>query len=484
MPSATCTNHSSSFVVLITTKNSNILEDLETLRTFGKVIPEYCRVLDEKEVFEHAFELIFAFDEIIALGYRESVNLAQIRTYTEMDSHDENIYLMVQKNKEREAKEEMKRKMKELERDRREMARSGRGSQSATGFGSNSVGQYGGMPIASTGSSGGFSATGGYSASDAAAARMDDTKSSYGTSQKSAAPSKGMKLGGGRAKTNDFVDALVAEGEVVHTEQQQGQRPVGSSGAKATIVAPPVNTESIHIRVDEHILLVANRDGGLQNMEVKGDMFLRISDASVARCRLRLKMAEDKGFQYKTHPNVDKKLFSESALIGLKDASRPFPVNNELGVLKWRLQTQDESMIPLSINCWPSQNADGSCDVNIEYELEEDGLELRDVLISIPMPPGSGNPVVGDIEGSYRYDARASRLDWQLPIIDKSNKSGSLEFGVAAGDPKHFFPVHVNFMATRSYCGIEVLGVGNVDTNADMKYSQEVFFGVEQYEIV
>ena len=84
-------------MVLITTKNSNILEDLETLRLFTKVIPEYCRVMSESEVSKHAFELIFAFDEIIALGYRENVNLAQIRTYTEMDSHEENIAKMVKK---------------------------------------------------------------------------------------------------------------------------------------------------------------------------------------------------------------------------------------------------------------------------------------------------------------------------------------------------------------------------------------------------
>lgn len=58
-------------------------------------IPEYCRNMEETEISEQAFSLIFAFDEIVALGYRENVNLAQIRTFTEMDSHEEKVFQAV-----------------------------------------------------------------------------------------------------------------------------------------------------------------------------------------------------------------------------------------------------------------------------------------------------------------------------------------------------------------------------------------------------
>lgn len=45
---------------------------------------------------DKVFDLIFAFDEIVSLGYRESVNLAQVRTFTEMDSHEERVYNQIQ----------------------------------------------------------------------------------------------------------------------------------------------------------------------------------------------------------------------------------------------------------------------------------------------------------------------------------------------------------------------------------------------------
>lgn len=58
-------------------------------------IPEYCHSFEENEIADNAFNLIFAFDEIVALGYRESVNLSQIRTFVEMDSHEEKVYQAV-----------------------------------------------------------------------------------------------------------------------------------------------------------------------------------------------------------------------------------------------------------------------------------------------------------------------------------------------------------------------------------------------------
>lgn len=73
-------------------------------------------------------------------------------------------------------------------------------------------------------------------------------------------------------------------------------------------------------------------------------------------------------------------------MVQMRDVSRPFPVQQNLEVVRWKFSTRDETAVPLSINCWPSPAGDGTCDVNIEYELEADHLELRDVVVSIPLP--------------------------------------------------------------------------------------------------
>ena len=53
-------------------------------------------------------------------------------------------------------------------------------------------------------------------------------------------------------------------------------------------------------------------------------------------------------FSFQTHPNIDKKLFSQNSVIALKQGGKGFPMNSEIGILKWRLQTKDENMIPLT----------------------------------------------------------------------------------------------------------------------------------------
>jgi hypothetical protein len=54
------------------------MEDLETLRLLAKLVPEFAASMDEEGVKGNAFDIILAFDEVLAMGHRETINLPQV----------------------------------------------------------------------------------------------------------------------------------------------------------------------------------------------------------------------------------------------------------------------------------------------------------------------------------------------------------------------------------------------------------------------
>lgn len=111
--------------------------------------------MSEPAILHHSFDLLCAFDEVVSLGYKENVSLAQVRNVLEGESHEEKIQEIIARNKEAEAKEELKRRAKQLEMQRREQQR----MNQITGGGQRGYG--GGMGNGSGGGGGGGMA-GGY----------------------------------------------------------------------------------------------------------------------------------------------------------------------------------------------------------------------------------------------------------------------------------------------------------------------------------
>ncbi|KAK4684551.1 coatomer subunit delta, partial [Tremellales sp. Uapishka_1] len=127
------------YVLLITNKGSNILQvgvayrckanaqDISTLSLVVRLISSLTPAMTEPAILHHAFDLLCAFDEVVSLGYKESVSLAQVRNVLEGESHEEKIQEIIARNKEAEAKEELKRRAKQLEMQRREQQKRAQG---------------------------------------------------------------------------------------------------------------------------------------------------------------------------------------------------------------------------------------------------------------------------------------------------------------------------------------------------------------------
>lgn len=450
------------YLVLVTNKASNILEDLETLRLLGKVVPEYVMPLEEELVAEASFDLIFAFDEVISQGYKENVTIAQVRQNTDMESHEEKLHKMIIQSKINETKDQMKKKAMEIERSRVDASRGG--------------------PARGVGTQPSYAPPGGFSSrsdigTDAFARPEGRSITSFGTKMEapSKGPKKGMQLGGKKAG-RDFLESLKAEGESV-----EDTAPSTFPGAPPP---PPMPSEPVFVSVEERLSAVLNKDGGVEGIEIQGSMSLTVAPDADAHLRIQLShpRGSDVGaYQFKTHPNIDKNLHSGEDILGLKDPSRPFPTGAPLGVLKWRLQSQDEGLLPLAINAWPSISGSDSY-VNIEYESQAD-FDLQQVAIIIPVPAMAHAPNVNSIDGDWKYDMRKSALVWTIDIIDDSNKSGALEFVVPAADPSIFFPIEVSFQARSTLCDVGVAGVVNAETGDPVKYGSSTSMVTEDYRV-
>ncbi|KAF7309774.1 Copper P-type ATPase [Mycena indigotica] len=459
------------YILLITNKASNILQDIDTLHLLARVVSDMCRSAAESEVATRAFELLGAFDEVVGMGYREgSVNLVQVKNALEMESHEEKIQEIIARNKEAEAKEELKRRAKQLELQRREQQRRAAGN---SGFSSSGYG-------------GGISGYSPVPTSYTPPTPTVSTPINLNAAKKTKQAELIDALGG------DYVASGIGLASEPPTPSVAAAPQTVQSTNKGRGSLPEVVPESIHVSITEQITCSLLRDGGLEkDIELKGDMNLLISDPANARISLTMTTTDDSNslaaaLQFKQHPQVAKfdakANRNEAKKIALRDASKTFPINQNLAVLKWRYKGNDESAVPLSINCWPTPSNDGTCEVSIEFELENESVTLHDLEIFIPLPAGS-YPTVSSHTGEWSLEPNSHSLAWTTAIVDASSRSGSLMFTVGGDDPETFFPVRVAFVGKGSLAGVGI-AQASLEDGGDAVFSVDSVVTADGYFVV
>ena len=436
------------YMVLITNLQSNILQDINSLHLFAQVVSSTCKSLDEREILRNAFELLTAFDEIVTLGYRENLTMSQIKTFLDMESHEERIQEIIARNKELEASEERKRRAKQLEMQRKEMSR----SQRAGGAGGMGSGMGSGM-------GGGIGRQSSYPAftPSAPTQTVPDTYDSYEASKKApvkplALGKKGMQLGK-KNKANSAFDQIAGD---LPPESEPLVAPKVPAPAAASPISARQSTstdrEAIHITTSETISARLDREGLLKSFEVKGEMQLKITDASLTQVKLDLQTGDTRGAQLMTHPKVDKTVFRNDKVIQLADTTKGFPSNMGIGVMKWKLapRPDDISDPPIIFRVWVEESG-STFNITVEYELTGSD-SLKDVTVTIPYE--TDEPNVGSFDAVY--EVSGDSIEWNIGAVDQSNGSGSFEFEAQAGSDSEFFPMRVRFSKSTPFVDVDV----------------------------
>ncbi|CAD7950107.1 unnamed protein product [Amoebophrya sp. A120] len=448
------------FLLLITNKTSNILEDIETLRLLAKTVQDGCKnvAVSEESVLQNAFDIIFAFDEVISFGYRESVTLSQIKQYLEMESNDEKLAQRIEQSKINEAKELAKKKALELSPDRK-----GFGSANMPKPVENEIHtQLEQMkpPVQEV-------------ETNFAAAAAAATPGATNAIQASL-PKRGMQLGRKKpAPAADAFSTAMATNEV--PAQVAGNMPVAPAGGAAAAMAPveppraPVNPlqEPVSILVEETVEAALGAEGGLLgDLTLQGKFEITVhDDAKADLASFKLKQLSPK-FKYRLHPNLNKAAQGNN-LLEIRDPTKKYRPNAAAALLKWQYKAEEEDLVPLSVTCWPSPEADG-VQMIIQYELTDDNAKLENIVMRIPT--SGGVPQIKSVETGEASMVGAEWLQWAIPSIDASSNAGTLEF-FARVDAANMLPVQVRAYASKSVCPMDIESVYHQSSQEVLKYA-------------
>lgn len=474
------------YALVISNKASNIIEDLETLRLVAKLVPETCKGSSEEAVKTHAFDLIFALDEVIAYGgYKEQVTMAQVQVFTEMESHEELLQNIIREGKYNEAREEARRKAEEIERQKQEARSRDRGLSGAGMPGTRYKG--GGMSSSDMVDEPAKPTTIASPTADVGRIGVSTPTTTTSRPEEKKKTVAGLQLTKKAKKGDDFVDKFHAEEKLATVSLPTSKGPMKSGPAAAPITPSNVLSghDNVQIIVEEKVTAALEREGAIKTLQVQGELRLTIYDPDDAKIVLHTNNAlkKDANFKARLNPKMSKAAWDKEGSLALTDVAGKFPCgsDNALGLLRWRMESKDESNLPLSLNFWPSVE-DGRTVVSAQFSTEKPNLTLRDVRVYIPCK-SSEAPDVKQIDGEFTFDQKKGLLTWMISEISPDASTGSLEFSVPELDGDSFYPIRVEFTSDVTYSGFTVDKVAHAETGKDVKFNVQTVFGVDKYII-
>ncbi|GAV54668.1 hypothetical protein ZYGR_0AN01360 [Zygosaccharomyces rouxii] len=473
------------YIILITNRQSNIIEDLSTLNLLSQTVNNCLSSYDENEIYDSAFEILTAFDEVVIMGYKENLSSTQVTTYLAMESHEERIQEIIERNKEFEATEERKRRAKEIakrEQERRMGIPSMDFAMPPNKFmGSNDPNVT--NAYNSYYSHASPAAQQSYLKSQKLGEQPVEDLSSQDSLPRRSDGSSGMKLGGARSKK-----------AVTPVRNSSSSRP----SMKPENEEDTFSNNGILILIKEIVNAQISRDGAISSSELKGVLELRINDTSLGHAKLTLGEdvnVKDRNMQFRTHPNIDKNAFLSNKSIGLRSNDKAFPANDQtLGVLRWRKvgANDDKTLIPLECSTWvsPSQEGEGMFEVTVEFEVNSDyNKDLKDLVFTVPVltenvfisPDNNDcNASLAGVDEEMGIAIKVDRVEPGEPAV--------FSFIIEAGYEDALFPLNVNFahveQGSSSLTGVSVANVSDSQTEDQLPYDLITSLRAEEYAVV
>ena len=412
-----------------------------------QVVVSQCQTqsVGETAVNKKAFDLILCFDDLISNGYRESVTTSQIDSYIEMDSTDEKIHRKQQMIKESEMREHAKIQQREIAKKNLDPNFKKDRMQAI------SSSDYDNKPATSLAEI--EAQTSGERKTEQLKNYAEKPKNTFqqmiqeqemkGTQKK--APKKGMQLGKPKAKKNDLMKEL--EKQQVIQQQEPAQN---VEEEKAVENYNPL-TENALIEVDERVCCSVNKDGDIEKFELKGIVYLTLTDPRKSQPKFQLSYKDFKGLSFKVHPELDKQAWNKKKTIQSKnpeDEAEGLSTQTRLDVIRYRYTSKSEDDLPFTINVFNSKKQGKNVvTMEIEFNTNQENLSFK-ILENVTIGLNLGDDAV-DIEllkqnVNIENDSANNVLLWHVANLHE-NESAVLSFASQKLVFDDMFPLEVKF---------------------------------------
>lgn len=108
------------YLILISSKNSNIIEDSEIIKSVYRLLQDICGNIDYDSIIDNAYELALGIDDLVYLGYRNGVNITQVKQFLQMESLEEKEFKRKKFEQEQRVQRELFEKSKEFDKLKKE----------------------------------------------------------------------------------------------------------------------------------------------------------------------------------------------------------------------------------------------------------------------------------------------------------------------------------------------------------------------------
>eukprot|EP01064_Diplonema_japonicum_P014987 TRINITY_DN22757_c0_g1_i1.p1 TRINITY_DN22757_c0_g1~~TRINITY_DN22757_c0_g1_i1.p1 ORF type:complete len:533 (+),score=193.48 TRINITY_DN22757_c0_g1_i1:48-1646(+) len=425
-------------LTVVTNKGSNIVDDLDTLRMLGRVMNDLVppsqdlgagSARTEVEVSSVAYEIMFAMDELLSIGYRNHVTVEGVHTALSMKSQEEDHAKEIEIKKVKDAKAKARQEAKrinKLKTDNEEVydAPQDMGEPEIVSPTHEEVA----APVAPT-----------------AAAPVRKT----GT---------GMKMG--VKKKRDTAAAVLAEDGV------KAAAGAAAPGAPVSAVARRKggvsDTAEAVVVVKEQITVGYDSEGNVvEAPKVKGSLSLTVPSPEYGYFEVQFdrKTLQKRTFDFRPHPKLDAKTFDgPTCLLRSKpDNKAAFPAGQPMQILKWGVKAGGGSLdVPLTVSIWGDDE-----NILVQYELNDESRTYVNAVITLP---AVADPVV---EEADECENTGSHLVWNIGTINADRPQASINITMNHAVPvTQLEPIMIDFQSPMPLAGVRVADVLPVGSNA------------------